>query len=133
MKLAGVGRTWADGGAWSSTPEHFVAEAVFLYNIFNAIGFAVRRLSDLGWLSTAYRRPQPKGQRLRRPQALPLVQMVELSLLLFSVVVTRRDNHKGVLAGKVLFMCVWTSNFRPRNTTIRKRIHGSICWRSKLH
>ena len=48
MKLSGVGRTWADGGAWSSTPEHFVAEAVFLYNIFNAIGFAVKRLSDLG-------------------------------------------------------------------------------------
>ena len=48
MKLSGVGRTWADGGAWSSTPEHFVAEAVFLYNMFNAIGFAVRRRSDLG-------------------------------------------------------------------------------------
>ena len=48
MKLSGIGRTWAHGGAWSSTPEHFVAEAVFLYNIFNAIGFAVRRLSDLG-------------------------------------------------------------------------------------
>ena len=29
-------------------PEHFVAEAVFLYNIFNAIDFAVRRRSDLG-------------------------------------------------------------------------------------